>query len=680
MVASQSGAASPTPSGPPPESLFGSIPPSISASPLRTAGQLPPLPASPRSRPAEEVEPEQEPWRGSTAVSGDDTTPVSSPRRAKKALSPERPAAGSSRSESRSKSPPSHQTSKDSSPSSSAIRGATLGASAMSTPQTPRPNKTTHTPGALSVLKPGASPGAWSTLATPGMEDNGLKGTPAPTNTKGAAHVNGITGSDTTKKITGFLSRLYGTASSGANGDPTKTTPSTNGHVPGTANGNGAIKHSYIVEEPGDDDDDDGDGSVAGDERGGTLPPVYSSNKMNGDSAKRQDSWSSTVATRGDAPSRTSSWGFGQSPISPNSTQEDDEEEGSDVAGDSGGVRVVSKEAATSLPGVPIIALPEVPAPDNANNPDEASDVLAPLPASKPLAKHPLGIPKKVHFTPSVVGGLSSIASSSPPSSPSGTLLSLGSRVPLPPSDSSDAASSDEQRVIVGKGDAIMSTSEVEEPPLEEYRVPQPPSLPACSETSIKESPPPIPFTPTGSHSRTPSAGTIPLSFSDSPGDSSPPGSGSLSPRLRSTSVPPISATHHHHMLPSVPTGPAVPASSSASSSSSVTAPLLPPPPPLLPLTSTTEPFSAPAGSIHTAKYPPTPYRPAHLLSLSSPSTVTPPALPQPFLPEVLEAEETNRAKKHAKFAISALDYDDLDTARKELVSALKVLGVNIPL
>jgi hypothetical protein len=49
-------------------------------------------------------------------------------------------------------------------------------------------------------------------------------------------------------------------------------------------------------------------------------------------------------------------------------------------------------------------------------------------------------------------------------------------------------------------------------------------------------------------------------------------------------------------------------------------------------------------------------------------------------LPEILDAEETNRAKKHAKFAISALDYDDLDTARKELVSALKVLGVNIPL
>jgi vacuolar protein sorting-associated protein VTA1 len=49
-------------------------------------------------------------------------------------------------------------------------------------------------------------------------------------------------------------------------------------------------------------------------------------------------------------------------------------------------------------------------------------------------------------------------------------------------------------------------------------------------------------------------------------------------------------------------------------------------------------------------------------------------------LPETLDAEETTRAKKHAKFAISALDYDDLDTARMELLRALAVLGVNVSL
>ena len=691
MVAPPSGAASPTPSAPPPESLFGSIPPSISASPLRTAGQLPPLPASPTSRPVEEIEPEQEPWRGS-APPGEDVTPVSSPRRAKKALSPERPEAGSSRSVSRSKSPPSH-TSKESNPSSSANRPATSTSSASSAPaaapakpapQTPKTIRPTPMPGSSPPLKLGTSPGAWSTLATPGMEDNDRRATPlASTHAKENTHAN--RGNDPTKKVTGFLSRLYGTPSNGVNGNATKTTPSTNGHVRPTANGNGAIKHSYVVEEPGDDDDDDDvDGSVAGGDRG-TLPPVY--NRMAGDSAKRQDSWSSTVATRGDAPSRSSSWGFAQSPTSPSFTQEDDDEEGSDVAGDSGDVRVVSKETATSFPGVPSIALPSAPpaelTPDHANNTDEASDVLAPLPASKPLTNYPAGIPKRVHFTPSVVGGLSSVASSSPPSSPSGTLLSLGSRVPLPPSDSSDTASS-EERVIVGNGDVVLTTSGVDEPPPEEYRVPQPslPSVPPRSEAPIRESPPILPSVPpgpAGSHSRTPSAGTIPLSSPDSAENSSSPGS--LSPRLRSTIAPPISAIHHH-VLPSVPAGPAAPAPSNASSSSSVTAPPLPPPPP--PLTSsvpdiTTEPFGAP-GPVHTAKYPPTPYRPAHLLSSPASSTVTPPAPPRVPLPEALDAEETNRAKKHARFAISALEYDDPDTARKELVSALKVLGVNVSL
>ena len=33
------------------------------------------------------------------------------------------------------------------------------------------------------------------------------------------------------------------------------------------------------------------------------------------------------------------------------------------------------------------------------------------------------------------------------------------------------------------------------------------------------------------------------------------------------------------------------------------------------------------------------------------------------------------RIQKHCKFAISALDYEDVDTARKELREALRMLG-----
>ncbi|CAE7210055.1 unnamed protein product [Rhizoctonia solani] len=56
------------------------------------------------------------------------------------------------------------------------------------------------------------------------------------------------------------------------------------------------------------------------------------------------------------------------------------------------------------------------------------------------------------------------------------------------------------------------------------------------------------------------------------------------------------------------------------------------------------------------------------------------PATPQvkpssPPLPTTISGQATQRAQKHAKFAISALDYDDLETARKELLNALAIVN-----
>lgn len=41
----------------------------------------------------------------------------------------------------------------------------------------------------------------------------------------------------------------------------------------------------------------------------------------------------------------------------------------------------------------------------------------------------------------------------------------------------------------------------------------------------------------------------------------------------------------------------------------------------------------------------------------------------------MISGQATQRAQKHAKFAISALDYDDLETARKELLNALAIVN-----
>lgn len=97
-------------------------------------------------------------------------------------------------------------------------------------------------------------------------------------------------------------------------------------------------------------------------------------------------------------------------------------------------------------------------------------------------------------------------------------------------------------------------------------------------------------------------------------------------------------------------------------------APFLPPPPstssaaPTLP----TVPRAAPVAAAAVAATAPTlPPIPQHLPSAPAPVVA---------LPQKLEQKAIERTQKHAKWAISALDYDDLDTARAELRKALAIL------
>jgi vacuolar protein sorting-associated protein VTA1 len=53
-----------------------------------------------------------------------------------------------------------------------------------------------------------------------------------------------------------------------------------------------------------------------------------------------------------------------------------------------------------------------------------------------------------------------------------------------------------------------------------------------------------------------------------------------------------------------------------------------------------------------------------------------PPQQPQPQPQVMVDDEAIAKAQKHAKWAISALNYEDIDTAVKELKNALNTLGV----
>jgi vacuolar protein sorting-associated protein VTA1 len=86
-------------------------------------------------------------------------------------------------------------------------------------------------------------------------------------------------------------------------------------------------------------------------------------------------------------------------------------------------------------------------------------------------------------------------------------------------------------------------------------------------------------------------------------------------------------------------------------------------------------PFSPPAPSPPThyqPSAPPLPYAAPVPMYASAPPP-SPPRMPSP-VPD-LTPQLIAKAQKHCRFAISALDYEDADQARKELRAALAVLG-----
>ncbi|KAJ7751330.1 Vta1 like-domain-containing protein [Mycena maculata] len=90
-------------------------------------------------------------------------------------------------------------------------------------------------------------------------------------------------------------------------------------------------------------------------------------------------------------------------------------------------------------------------------------------------------------------------------------------------------------------------------------------------------------------------------------------------------------------------------------------------------------PFSPPPGGIYGSAPPLPPHAPTPVVP-PPPSFVAPPTLlsppPPPPEPEVeLTPTVIAKAQKHCRFAISALDYEDAEQARKELRAALAVLG-----
>ncbi|KLO13962.1 DUF605-domain-containing protein [Schizopora paradoxa] len=295
---------------------------------------------------------------------------------------------------------------------------------------------------------------------------------------------------------------------------------------------------------------------------------------------------------------------------------------------------------------------------------------------------------KKVHFSPSVVGGLSS-TDGSPPASPeftgkmftsvSSIPKSLPQQIPFQPPRSVDPAS-------VGLPDSSPSEG---------------------SRSSINSTTPPGNGVRRG-HSP-PSArqsGSPPSSGMNDrmrPGNSPPSvKSSSVSPQsiggARLSSSPPSSSRPSGQ--PSAPPPPSLPSqhaerrerrasNASRHSPPQVNAPRLPqapPPPPPLPgkpssYSSTASTSTAASSSppfVSSDKLPDKTGLPP-VTSNYLPQQYTPPggAAPSPrrVVPVELTPSVIAKAQKHARFAISALEYEDGETARKHLREALAVLG-----
>ena len=84
-----------------------------------------------------------------------------------------------------------------------------------------------------------------------------------------------------------------------------------------------------------------------------------------------------------------------------------------------------------------------------------------------------------------------------------------------------------------------------------------------------------------------------------------------------------------------------------------------PPPPPLIP---SAPPYVPP----EAGPQPPLPALPVHV-------SAAPPSVPSPR--EELTPSLVVKIQKHCRFAISSLDYEDAEQARRELRAALELLG-----
>lgn len=431
------------------------------------------------------------------------------------------------------------------------------------------------------------------------------------------------------------------------------------------------------------------------------------------------------------------------------------------------------KSTPVTVTGVATLGVEEKPEPS-----------LSPLPAR-------LTVLKKVHFTPSAKGGLSTIASVSPPPSPPPPVA----EIPLPPSDESSGASVDDQTVapdsphpktidprqfshptdtdLTPKGvvsgvssvgsNAPSSTTVRSQPTLSPsltWTLPPPPPTVAVSSTFLavpqpQSRPQPVASPPTQprdlGHAKrfsepsgllTPTSPGIQFPSTETHDSSKATGSSAGTPTLRDRSnsvtlppspraflvtpqpqqrqpsppsrtvpdtprtrrhvraqsltqlsgfqfpsaspIPPITAIPPKKPSPKIPVQQIPSPSPSPPQNRNIPAIVETPrvmnnvlsPPPVtvsIPVTSKSPsppPVAPSAGVVEPSKtYPPTPY-PRHALPL-------PPALLD--LPDEISADESARVRKHANYALSALEYDDLPTVRRELLAALALLGIPPP-
>ena len=192
------------------------------------------------------------------------------------------------------------------------------------------------------------------------------------------------------------------------------------------------------------------------------------------------------------------------------------------------------------------------------------------------------------------------------------------------------------------------------------------PSAPITREdnTDLPSSPANIKTSDLSSLPTAPSEPTLP----DTPASLSQ--SGAFAPQPARRQSPTLPSTHHGHFLPQ-------PAPSSSFNQPQIPPNFAPDPTPRQPVP------QAPPQLYHPAALPPQP--PVHAALTSPfpaptyPSTAPPPPPPPPATPVAAAVAVDDvaimQAQKHARWAISALNFEDVGTAVRELKGALEVLG-----